>query len=275
MKQKIERLFKYIVHGIPNTIIEKKLTYVTQDKCLLGKKILITGGNSGIGFEIAEKCIEFGAKVVIVGSNVETLEKSRLKLGDECDSIKCDLSILEELTGLVTCIKNNDFDILVNNAGVSFHEKSCFNVDYDGFQKQFDINLRAPYFLSIAFCEQLIAQKKGGNILNIVSERGLYCDDLPYGLTKCALIDFTKGLSRKVIKNNIRVNAIAPGVTATRMTGYNENNNLFNEYTCGNRLFLPSEIGQVAVYLISDYFDCISGEVIACNQGNHLRSNHV
>ena len=108
-----------------------------------------------------------------------------------------------------------------------------------------------------------------GNVLNIISERGLYCDDLPYELTKCALIDFTKGLSQKVIKNEIRVNAIAPGVTATKMTGYKEDENLYNEYTCG-RGFLYLEIAQIAVFSISDYFDCISGEVLSCNQGNHL-----
>ena len=61
---------------------------------------------------------------------------------------------------------------------------------------------------------------------------------------------------------------------ATKMTGYKGDENLYNEYTCGRGIFLSSEIAQIAVFSISDYFDCISGEVLSCNQGNHLRSNY-
>ena len=274
MKKKIERFLKYILHGIPIINIQKELVYLPESTILEAKKILITDGGSGIGFDIARKCIEHGGEVIIVGRNPQKLNESKDKLGIKCSVYQCNLVNQNELEDLIEYTNNNFINVLINNAGVSYHEASCFDVDFNGYQEQFDINLKPPYFLSTSFCKKLIENNMIGNVLNIISERGLYCDDLPYELTKCALIDFTKGLSQKVIKNEIRVNAIAPGVTATKMTGYKEDENLYNEYTCGRGIFLSSEIAQIAVFSISDYFDCISGEVLSCNQGNHLRSNY-
>lgn len=271
MKDRVYRAFRYIFKGIPNTLINKNIVEMEKTDSLEGKRILITGGNRGIGLEIARKCIKHGAEVYIVGRSESKLIEAEKRLGDKCHFFVYDMSSVVKTQNILEYIEREEINVLVNNAGISLHEKSSFDVTIEGFEEQFVINLKTPYFLSVGFAEACIRNSREGSIINVVSERGLYCDDLPYGLTKSALISFTKGFARRVIKHGIRVNAIAPGVTATEMTGYREDENLFNEYICGNRTFLASEIAEVAVFLISDLSGCISGDVIACNQGNHLR----
>lgn len=271
MKDKVYRAFRYIFKGIPNTVINKNIVEIEKTDSLDGKRILITGGNRGIGFEIASKSIKHGAEVYIVGRSESKLIEAKRSLGERCHIFVYDMSSVNDIQNILEFIERETIDVLVNNAGISLHEKSSFDVTVEGFEEQFGINLKTPYFLSIGFAEVCIRNKREGSIINIVSERGLYCDDLPYGLTKSALISFTRGFARRVIKKGIRVNAIAPGVTATEMTGYREDENLFNEYICSNRTFLASEVAEVAVFLISDISSCISGDVIACNSGNHLR----
>ena len=80
----------------------------------------------------------------------------------------------------------------------------------------------------------------------------------------------TEGLSRRVYKEGIRVNAVAPGVTASDMTNINANENMYCNYNSSNRYFMPEEVAEVVCFLISDISKCISGEVINCDAGNHL-----
>ena len=163
-------------------------------------------------------------------------------------------------------------DCLVCNAGISLHEGWIMNVSTDSFDKQFDTNLKGNYFLSKYFIAHLLQQEDpSGNIIYVSSERGLYCDDLPYGLTKASLNSLTRGLARKYVTKGIRVNAVAPGVTASDMTGINLKDNLYRPQTCGKRVFLPEEVAEVVAFLLCDASKCISGEVIACDQGNYLR----
>lgn len=99
----------------------------------------------------------------------------------------------------------------------------------------------------------------------------MYGDDIPYGLIKAALNSLTAGLGRRLLKKGIYVNAIAPGVTASDMTGYSKNGNLYRQAACAKRVYLPEEVAEVAVFMLSDLSNCISSQVIPCNNGNHLR----
>ena len=99
------------------------------------------------------------------------------------------------------------------------------------------------------------------------------CDDLPYGLTKASINSLVQALSYKYYKSGIRVNGIAPGVTVSNMTGLNKDGDLYNNNP-SNRYFLPEEIAEVATFLLSDYSKCISGEIIHCNAGNHIKRGY-
>jgi len=274
MKKYIERLVTYVLYGTPQVNVVASVSQLAPNERLKGKNIMVTGGGRGLGFYIAKKCVEEGAIVLITGRNEKLLGEASVKLGG-CRYLKFDVGLAEDIPVLfhhAVEMLGGRIDCLVNNAGISLHEGSFREVTVEGFEKQFNINLKGAYFLAQAFADHLEKKESSdGNIVFITSERGLYGDDIPYGLTKVAVNSLTRGLSRHLLPGNIRVNAVAPGVTASAMTGYSREGNLYREDSCGKRVFLPEEIAEVVVFLLSDVSQCISGEVIACNQGNHLR----
>ncbi|MBR5670042.1 SDR family oxidoreductase, partial [Candidatus Saccharibacteria bacterium] len=93
------------------------------------------------------------------------------------------------------------------------------------------------------------------------------------GLTKRAINSLTEALSYKYYKNNIRINAIAPGVTATEMTNIDPKLDLFSDSISG-RFFVPEEVAEVALFLLSDNSKCISGQIIHTNGGNHIKRRY-
>ena len=274
MLEKIKRVIKYILYGIPTEHILKCNVVVSQStKKLLGKNILITGGGRGLGFYIAQKCILEGANVVIVGRNEDVLKTASKEL--KCRYIAFDLSNISNISKMLNEAINmldGRIDCLVNNAGISLHEKSMMEVTLETFDKQLDINLKAPYFLTQNFIKHCIdVHNKKASVVFVSSERGLYCDEIPYGLIKAAINSLTRGIARRLVRNGIRVNAIAPGITESDMTIADRTKNMACEYNCGGRFFLPEEVAETAAFILSDEANCINGEIIACDQGNYLR----
>ena len=274
MLEKIKRVIKYILYGIPTEHILKCNVVVSQStKKLLGKNILITGGGRGLGFYIAQKCILEGANVVIVGRNEDVLKTASKEL--KCRYIAFDLSNISNISKMLNEAINmldGRIDCLVNNAGISLHEKSMMEVTLETFDKQLDINLKAPYFLTQNFIKHCIdVHNKKASVVFVSSERGLYCDEIPYGLITAAINSLTRGIARRHVRNGIRVNAIAPGITESDMTIADRTKNMACEYNCGGRFFLPEEVAETAAFILSDEANCINGEIIACDQGNYLR----
>ena len=276
MKKGLKRIFKWIINGVPVYNVKVTVSTSYPNQRLKGKHVIITGGGRGLGYYIAKRCQEEGASILIVGRNEDTLKYASLTLNN-CPYIAKDLLEVASFSELVNTAANKlgGVDCLINNAGISLHEQSYFDVTEDTFDRQFSTNLKAPYFLTQ---EVIKYTKEHGvsdvNILFITSERGLYGDTIPYGLTKAAINSLTKGLARRFVNDGIRVNAIAPGVTASDMTGFNKEGNLYRENSCGKRVFIPEEIAEAAIYLLSKESNCVTGEVLPCNQGNHLRSDY-
>lgn len=272
LKLYIKRMIKYIFREYKPIIINAQIVQKESSDLLKNKIILITGGGRGLGFFMAKKAISEGAQVIITGRNEETLKNAANVLGKNCEYKVFDVKNIKEGKVLIDYIyeKYGKIDCLINNAGVSLHEGNMLNVSEDNFDNQFTTNLKGAYFLTQNYIKKYknINQKKG-NIVFISSERGSQCDDLPYGLTKVAINSLIEGLSRRFYKDGIRVNGIAPGVTASEMTGINKNDNLYAENASG-RYFVPEEVAEVLMFILSDYSQCISGEVIHCNAGQHL-----
>ncbi len=273
LKKYLKRVGRYIIRGVPNVNVEVNITPIINGATLKDKIVLITGGNKGIGYSIAKRCVEEGADVIIVGRNEEDLKDVSIELGKKCKYVVYDVSNVKTIDSfyedVIKCFGR--IDCLINNAGISLHEKNILDVSVDNFERQFDTNLKGSYFLA----KKVIENKQEGDDLNIIfisSERGLQCDDVPYGLTKSAINSLTRGLSRRFYKNKVRVNAIAPGVTASNMTGRKIEGNKFAENQVAQRYFLPEEIAEVAIFLLSDASKCISGEVIACDAGQYISS---
>lgn len=273
MKKYLKRLIIWLTSGIPTVKTYALVSQTDPSKKLLGKKIIVTGGGRGLGFYMAKKFIDEGANVLITGRDSITLAEASRKLNN-CPYIQFDIQNLEKIQAFIEQADSimGGIDCLVNNAGISLHESSFGKVSIDGFDRQFNTNLKGPYFMSQAIIKYWEENNiTNTNILFITSERGFYCDIIPYGLTKAAINSLTVGLARKYITKGIRVNAIAPGVTASDMTGFDKNGNLYRENSCGKRVFIPEEIAEAATFLLSDISNCITGEILPCNQGNHYR----
>lgn len=274
MIQQIRRALAYIRHGIQPKVVSANIILNPSKDTLSNKNIVITGGGRGLGFYIAKKASEEGANVLITGRNEQTLIDASSKIKG-CKYYVFDNNNVSEISSFFDkCeqLLNGKVDCLVNNAGISLHEGNIQNVTLETWNKQFSVNLQAPYFLSQEFCKRFVSNHQdNGSIIFITSERGLYCDDIPYGLIKAAINSLTEGLGRRYIDAGIRVNAIAPGVTASDMTGFKKDGDLSRRNACGGRVYLPEEVAEVAAFLMSDASGCISSQIVPCNRGNHLR----
>lgn len=274
LKSRIKRAIRYILRGTPVQNIKAEIAIKKSGELLKGRNVVITGGGRGLGFYIAKRCIEEGANVLITGRSRETLQRAASELGN-CHYLAFDVTNLAETANFFDeceALLGGTVDCLVNNAGVSHHEYSFFTITEKDWDVQFDTNLKAPFFLSQEYCKRFIeAGKEKGSILFVSSERSFFCDERPYGLIKVAINSLSGGLARRFLDKGIRINAIAPGVTASDMTGFDKNGNLYYENSCGHRVFMPEEVAETAIYLLSDLSACVSGHVIPTNNGNHLK----
>lgn len=263
----IRRALEYILYGQPTKFITCNVNVLSRGETLKGKKIVITGSSRGLGLAMAKKFICEGASVLISGRDEHSLKKISQEFNckylpinvTDTNSFRTFLNTADEILGGVNC--------LVNNAGVSMHEGSIRNVSQEQFDLQFNTNLKGSYFLAKEFINLLESKGRKGDILFISSEMGFLSDNLPYGLTKAAINSFIQGLAYEVIKSGIRVNGIAPGVTASDMTGYKIENNLFLSTNMNDRVYIPEEVAEVASFLLSDISLCISGQIIVCDEG--------
>lgn len=277
VKSFIRRAAKFVLESQPEFETTVKIDQVNYGGILKDYNIVITGGSGGIGYAMAEKFIHEGAKVIISGRTEKKLKSAIDKLGVNSSYIVSDVSDVKKSNQFLDkCEKEfgNDIDCLVSNAGVSFHEGNIKNVSVSGFDEQFNINLRGAYFLAKSFIERKENRvNSNSQLLFITSETGDQVYDIPYGMTKASLNSLIGALSRRVYKKGIRVNGIAPGVTLSDMTkSYADlGKNKFMNNAAG-RILLPEEIAEVACFLLSGASQCISGEIIHCNAGNHLKT---
>lgn len=264
----------FVLFGIPEYKTDVKIHVMEPQNLLKGRNIIVTGGGRGIGYYIAKRSIDEGANVLITGRNEKTLKEAVECLGKRAKYLVADVSKVKEIDSFLKnakeCFQGNKIDSLVSNAGISLHEGNFRNVTEEDWDAQMNTNLKGNYFLVKKFIEYLEQQEdKKGNIVVITSERAKRSDDIPYGLTKVATSSFIQSIAQKVIAEGIRINGVGPGVTASDMTGVSRER-LHAEWQPGKRYFVPEEVAEVVNFLLSDTSACISGEVITCNQGNHI-----
>lgn len=267
---KIRRVTKYIINGIPQYNIKADIHYLSPSKKLNGKKIIVTGGGKGLGAAMAAKFVSEGASVLISGRNEKILKEKAEQIG--CQYLTLDVQKTDSLDKFINDADRilGGVDCLVNNAGISLHEPTFFDVTPETFDAQIATNLRGGFFLTQSFTKLLLHEKRKGNVLFVSSETGETVDIRPYGFTKAAINSMVQGLACLFVKDGIRVNAVAPGITASDMTGIKADGNLFLECNATNRVYLPEEVAETACFLLSDVSGCISGQVIVCNNGRTI-----
>lgn len=271
-KQYLKRSAKYILRGVPVKKITANISYLQPNNRLAGKKIIVTGGGKGLGAAMAKKFVSEGASVLISGRDEKPLKVTAEKIG--CKYLILDIQNTTELDKFISEADRilGGVDCLVNNAGISLHEPTFFDVTPETFDAQIATNLRGGFFLTQSFTKLLLQKKRKGNVLFVSSETGDTVDIRPYGFTKAAINSMVQGLACLFVKEGIRVNAVAPGITASDMTGYKVDGDLFLEGNATNRVYLPEEVAETACFLLSDVSGCVSGQVIVCNNGKTINS---
>lgn len=271
----LKRGIRYVLKGVPENKLTVNIRTVEPGDLLRNRNIIVTGGGRGLGYYIAQRCVAEGAKVLITGREEATLKAAVDKLGNHAMYTVFDVRDISDIDAFILraseLFNGEKIDSLVSNAGVSLHEGNFRNVTEEGWDAQMDTNLKGNYFLVSKFIQYLESHDDpSGNIVVMTSERAKRSDDIPYGLTKVATSSFVQCLASKVIEEGIRINGVGPGVTASDMTGYSRDGNLYADFQAGNRIFLPEEVAEVVNFLLSDVSNCISGEIITCDQGRYI-----
>ncbi len=239
---------------------------------LKGKVAVVTGGTRGIGFEIVRKYLVNGAKVVLFGSRKETVEKALEKLHAENGAWevegKCpELTNAAEVEQAILEVKNKygRIDILVNNAGIS-QSTPLYNYTAEEFDKVIDLNVKAVFY-AILPAAKIMKEQGGGCIINtssMVSISGQPAG-VGYPASKFAVNGITISLARELGKDNIRVNAVAPGVTKTDMVAAlpEEVVKSISAKIPIGRPAEPEDVANAFLYLASDLASYVTGEILS------------
>lgn len=233
---------------------------------LKGKTAVVTGGTRGIGFAIVKKYLENGANVAVAGSRQESVEKALGQLSEyegRVMGIWPDLCSPEEVAAAFASVKEKfgSLDILANNAGIS-SRTSLYDYTYEEFSRIVDVNLKAVFVCSQA-AARIMKEQGGGVIINTSSMVGEYGQPsgCGYPATKFAVNGLTKSLARELAKDQIRVNAVAPGVTKTDMVSAlpQELVDRISSTIPLGRVGEPLDIANAYLYLASDLASYVTG----------------
>lgn len=252
------------------------MTSTTQTSAidLAGKRILVTGGSSGIGLASARRFIEMGANVFLVDVNEKALAQEAQAMGatgfavaDVTSEEACQAAVSQAETAL------GEIDALFHCAGVSDQVTSAIDMDIDVWQRIVDINLRGC-FLMCRTVGRLMLQRKKGTIVNIASVNGI--NGIPrrnaYGPAKAGVALLTRNLSCEWSHQGVRVNAVAPGYIATPMVDQLVQDKKIDldrieRRTPMARMGLPIEVANAAAFLLSDAASYVSGAVLPVDGG--------
>lgn len=256
-----------------------RISYPVYGDILAGKKILVTGGSSGIGLAIAKKFVECGADVLITGRNSEKLAAAVNEIGKEhCFSMSWDIFRTDEIEKrLDECesLLGGEISALVNNAGIA-PSRFWGNVDEEEWDKIYSTNLKGLFFLTQSIAKRWKGQIKSDEyrkIVNISSQGGFVGATYPYRMVKWDIRGLTEGLGKALVQDRIIVNGIAPGVVKTSMQQFSlqQGENLYTDQNPVERVILPEEVAELALFLMSDASNAIVGQTVVCDGGYTLK----
>lgn len=258
----------------PKNVVNANFTLKKETEYLSDKIVLVTGGGSGFGFAIAKRFAECGAKVIITGRNEQKLQKAVDSLGS--DKVKylvwdlCDVTIAKQKMAEANAIFGS-INVAVNNAGV-WTPLKWDAIDEKEWDKVLDTNLKGLFFICQAEGEVMSnSNATASKIINITSIEGVRGGFGPYYASKWGANGITRGMAKTFIKNNVVVNAIAPGMGITDINpNLPKDGNLSLPYNLNGRYVTVEEIAETACFLASDAASSIVGQVIVVDGGMAL-----
>jgi len=256
----------------------------TQNPGVLeGKRLVIIGGTAGLGLSAAKAFVAAGARVVCLGLRSEETDSVAVDLESSMRVICSDASESQTAPNAIQeCVETfGGLDGLYHVAGGSgrrWGDGPLHEITDDGWRKTLDLNLTSVFFSNRAAVRQFLAQNTGGSILNLVSVLAWspsprYFATQAYAAAKAAIIGLTQSCAAMYAAQDIRFNALAPGLVETRMA----------ERACGNseimafiktkqpldagRIGRPADLDAAAVYFLSDASKFATGQVLAIDGG--------
>jgi len=238
------------------------------------RNVIVTGGSRGLGLAIAKRLVADGFRVIATARRESDALSEEIRAAPAGALIfaPCDLSDLAALPGFVASLKK-EFGApygLVNNAGLGT-EGLLATMHNSQIEELLRVNVTAPITLAKYAVRQMMAEGKGGRIVNIssiIASTG-YNGLSVYGASKAALIGFTKSLAREVGRLDITVNAVAPGFITTEMTAgmEEEDRAKIAGRAALRRLAQPQDVASAVSYLCADAARNVTGTVLTVDAG--------
>jgi dihydroanticapsin dehydrogenase len=245
-----------------------------------GKVVVVTGAGAGIGAAVAEACAGYGANVVGLECNPETLRETAQRVAANHGSffpvwadVTSEQSVAKAFQTITAAYKN--IDILVNNVGVEFY-KDFVDIRTQDWDLQINVNLRSVFLCCSHVVPKMIQARKG-SIINTASVQAFATtgQTAPYAAAKAGVLGLTRDMARDLGPHNIRVNGICPGCIDTPMMDRSLNRNpapddakhKMESAIPLRRLGKPREIANVVAFLASDLASYVSGVALVVDGG--------
>jgi NAD(P)-dependent dehydrogenase (short-subunit alcohol dehydrogenase family) len=236
------------------------------------KRVIVTGGASGIGLATAARFLEEGSEVVILDNDREAGEKLPTGLPGLAKFIPCDVSDLDQVQGAVgkSVQVMGGIDVVINNAGISIRHDDFLEITREEWEKVIGVNLNGVFFIAQTAVRHMM-ENEGGVILNTASTNGImgyrYYSD--YNASKAGVIELTKSMALEFAPR-IRVNAIAPGYILTPMQRAEYTDEMLDEVNRKlplKRHGTPEEAAALFAFLASEDAEYITGQVYVLDGG--------
>lgn len=238
-----------------------------------GKVAIVTGASRGIGEASARLLARHGAHVIISSRKIEACQAVADSIcadGDSAEAVACHIGEVDAIQALINGAqeKHGKVDILVNNAAANPYLGPILDTDLGVYQKTVDVNIRGYFFASVT-AAKIMREQGGGSIVNIASVNGFrpgYMQGI-YSITKAAIINMTQSFAKELAEYDIRVNAVAPGFTDTKMAAaVSDDEELINAIPM-KRVAQPEEISGAVLYLVSAASSYATGTVLRVDGG--------